>query len=183
MLVATDGSWAFALPKKTGSQSLSGMLAADDNGGGDGVNVAKTIGAFHDYKWEGDGRRYMVVRDPRERLASMYWWSKKEQNFNQGPGGADEWLQRFAAMLDQPRIGDMDEWLVTQGEMARVFQPDKIFRFEEGLDAVVAYLGLYVRTQCRNVTKEKNHERLAFSQTFKAIPSEICDWLDDDLLR
>jgi hypothetical protein len=178
-LVALDQSWAFCLPKKTGSQSLAGMLAPGCMGG-DWPIYAKIEGEFHGCEWDGAGKRYMVVRNPQERLASMYWWSTREGNFNAGPGGPDAWLARYAELLSANKPHDA-EWLPTQGKMAQRFKPDRAFRLEDGLQAVLDHLGVTVpHIQRRNETRDKRSDRKPFDQTFTVIPGRIRQWLDSD---
>lgn len=178
-LVELDNSWAFCLPKKTGSQSLAGMLAPQEMGG-EGAGYATLIGDFHGCEWDGQGKRYMVVRHPLERLASMYWWSIKEQNFNVGPGGPDAWLKRFVVLLQENKPANA-EWLLTQGEMAERFRVDRVFRLEDGLQNVLNHLGIAVdHIQRRNETRGKRSDRQPFAATFTHIPPCIQQWLDSD---
>jgi hypothetical protein len=164
-LVALDKSWAICLPKKTGSQSLVGMCEG----------VADVVGEYHGCEWDGEGERLMVVREPKERLASMYWWSRKEVNFNCGPGGPDEWLERFADLLGKP-----DEWTISQREMAERFKPHKVFRLEDGLRAVLDHLGIKAELQHRNRTQDAKSQRKSFAETFTRIPWRVRQFLDSD---
>lgn len=163
-LVALDNSWAICMPKKTGSQSLVGACAG----------VAE-VSDYHGCEWGGAGERLMVVREPKERLASMYWWSKKEANFNPGPGGPDEWLERFADLLNKP-----DEWTLAQSAMAARFRPSKVFRLEDGLQAVLDRVGVKATIQYRNRTADAKSERKSFAETFATIPGRVQQWLDSD---
>lgn len=171
-LVATDGSWAACLPKKTASQSLVGACEA--------AGTARVEGEWHGADWAGTGRRLLVVRDPRERLASMYWWSLKEQNWNRGPGGPAEWFARFRELRAAYKPADR-EWVASQRELAAAFRPDVVFRLEDGLAAVLAAVGLDSTHERRaNVTAGKRSVRRPFAETFPADLPGLPGWLAED---
>lgn len=172
-LVALDGSWCVALPKKVGSQSLVGMLTED-------TPVARVVGEWHGCEWDGTGRRLLVVRDPRARVASMYWWSVAQQNWNRGPGGAAEWFARFLAKRARPK-GDDSEWVTSQREFAARFRPDAVFRLEYGLEVVCASLGIEPpRIRRANVTAGKRSVRKSFAETFRGDEAGLAEWLTED---
>lgn len=170
MLVANDQSWAICLPKKTGSQSLVGML------GPEGAGVADVVGAYHDAKWDGDGRRYLIVRDPHERLASMFWYSLKERQFCAHPD-VRVWIDLY---LSQQRGEHNAEWLMTCAEAADEFRPTRVFRLEDGLMPVLDAVGVTLdmlpdglqHVQFRNVTKAKYVPRLSAAETFAPLTDE-----------
>src|SRR5262245_54835054 len=169
-LVALDNSWAVCMPKKTGSQSLVGMCEG----------MAEVRGEWHGCEWDGTGERLIVVREPHERLASMYWWSLKEGNFNHGPPHPDAWLARFAGLLETNKQHDA-EWLQTQGEMAAGFRPERVFKLEDGLRVALDYLGVSVsHIQRRNETRGKRTIRLPFGETFGIVPERVQQWLAAD---
>jgi hypothetical protein len=172
-LVALDGSWAVCLPKKVGSQSLVGMLTED-------APVARTVGEWHGATWDGTGRRLLVVRDPRERLASMYWWSLAQTTWNTGPGGASEWFSRFLTRRTNPKADDR-EWVTSQREYAAAFRPDEVFRLEEGLESVCRALGVEPpRVRRANETAGKRSTRKPFGETFRGDEPGLSEWLTED---
>jgi hypothetical protein len=171
-LVAADKSWCICLPKKTGSQSLVGACEA--------AGVARVEGEWHGADWAGTGRRLMVVRDPRERLASMYWFAVSGQHWDWGPGGPAEWFGRFLARRTNPKAGDR-EWVTSQRELAAVFRPDEVFRLEDGLAAVLAAVGLDRACERRaNATAGKRSARKPFAETFAPDLPGLAEWLAED---
>lgn len=169
-LVALNSSWAFAMPKKTASQSLVGMCEG----------VAEVQGEMHGAEWNGSGRRYMVVRNPYERLASMYWHMMREANYLFG-GDPTAWLSRLIEMRPQRNKGPLTEWLVTQSEMAVQFQPDKVFRLEDGLQSVLDAIGVVVPMQHRNMGGDKRITKRNFAETFGDPPAAIVELCRPDM--
>jgi hypothetical protein len=170
-LVAKDGSWAVCMPKKTASQSLVNMCET--------IGVASIVGEWHGGEWDGNGCRYMIVRNPYERLASMFWYSIKEGSFCYGPGDGNKWLERFADELRSPKQPHL-EWTATQSRLYSVFKPDEVFKLENGLSSLLIKLNVNIEMRYLNKTKDKHSMRKSFSETFSVIPSLVDQWLQDD---
>lgn len=177
-LVANDGSWAICMPKKTGSQSLHGMLSG----------AAEIVGEFHGGEWEGTGKRVMVVREPYERLASMYWFSLSTGiGLFMGEGGAAKWLDRFVAGFAWKHKPAYAEWVLSQSELAEQFRPVVVCRLEDGLEKVFDVLGLEQPTHIHraNITKGKHSDRRPFAETFTgasaAALAAVESWCRPDL--
>lgn len=172
-LVANDQSWCVCMPKKTGSQSLAGMCEG----------IASVVGEWHGCDWSGTGRRYLVVREPRERLASMYWYSQANGGGAWGDRGVIGWCERFAQMVDARKLGDL-EWWMDQGEYVERFQPNQVFRLEQGLQPLLDLLGVTTPMQYRNKTKGKRTDRRPFAETFQGVPAGLMEpihtWLRRD---
>lgn len=173
-LVANDQSWCVCMPKKTASHSLVGMTEG----------VACVVGEWHGCDWSGTGRRYLIVREPRERLASLYWYSQVHSGGAWGPGGVIGWCERLLQMANRRREQDF-EWWATQSDYAERFQPDQVFRLEEGLQQILVAIGQpETPIQFRNVTQGKRIERRPFAETFRDVPKttmdDICAWLCRD---
>lgn len=167
-LVALDDSWAFCMPKKTASQSLVAMTEG----------IAEVKGDWHGTDYEGKGKRYMVVREPYERLASLYWYSQKEMSYPlAGPPDVNGWLERFFAAHEQ---GKDKEWTPTQSEKASAFGPEKVFRVEDGLILILRALGLPAQAEAwRNRTAAKYHHRLPFNATFRSARPDLRALVDE----
>ena len=156
------------MPKKTGSQSLVGMCEA----------VASVVGDWHGCEWDGSGRRIMVVRNPYERLASIYWHQRVEGNNLFGTPDPVEWLMRFIEALPQWRKGVFYEWLASQSQMAESFHPRTVCRLEDGLDAACKVVGVNVPVQFRHVGGDKYTKKLPFAETFQDLPNNLRDAVD-----
>jgi hypothetical protein len=172
-LVAIDESWAVCLPKKTASQSL--VMACEATG------IACVVGEWHGAEWEGSGRRFMLVRDPRERLASMYWWALAGQHWDWGPGSSSDWFARFLEKRRSPKAGDL-EWITSQREMAIRFRPDRVFHLEDGLSLVLAAIGLDATHErwVNRTLERKRALRLPFAETFASDIPGMREWLIED---
>ena len=140
-LVALNDRWAFGLPMKTASQSLVTCLAPSTFGR-HGDNMAAMHGDWHGTRYEGAGERLMVVRNPYERLASLYWFSfERTTAWLTGEGGPLAWLGRLIARRDGQHEPEDRDWLSTQAEFAAEFKPARTFRLEDGLAAPLSHVG------------------------------------------
>jgi hypothetical protein len=165
-LVAHDKSWAICVPKKTGSQSMQAMLNP----------VAQASFPFHGGAWDGVGKRYMVVREPRERLTSMYWFSQTPDAGSPELQGASapDWFERFLSLRAN---GGREDYTATQAELAKQFQPEQVFKLEDGLDPLMQRtLGYVPPMQRLNQTAE----RRTFDETFPEVSEPLQAWLADD---
>src|SRR5690606_17215304 len=99
-IVANDGSWAVFTPTKCGTTSLEGLLC-------DILKVGVKSKPRHsmfieDHSVPLSAMKYMIVRDPRDRWASMYWAIDRWTN-----NGSHPFLWEYAGEL----IPFVEEWL------------------------------------------------------------------------
>ena len=177
MLVSIDRSWAICTPKKTGSQSLQGMLA----------DKATVEGDFHGPVWFGEGKRVMVVREPYDRLASMYWFSVAQGVGLFMGGTASEWLRKFVAGFGWKHKASYQEWVTSCSDLALVFRPDVVCRLEDGLELVFDAVGLERPEHIRHMNQTGNgkDQRKSFAETFgsadAATLAAVDEWCKPDL--
>ena len=177
-LVAVDGSWALCMPKKTGSHTIVHYLSPTTHCLL-GPDFAKVEG-----EWHGGfvpdcfhGRRLMITRDSLSRLQSMFRYSieMREKCFRLADGNFPDFSGWLDVILrckwkDDGTIGgaftcpptrydhyqhNLQEYSAHQSEIAKQFQPDEVFRLEDGIERVFEALGVYVGTPIvRNDTKK-----------------------------
>lgn len=169
MIVSHDGAWCICSPKKTATQSLEGMLVPQ---------FASIVGEMHGSEWAGSGERILVVRNPYERLASMFWFALKSHANDYRPAlGATEWCRRLLA--DQyVNKSVAREWSRNQLQLAAEFRPSVTFRLEDGLMRVVNHVGVYVDEQRRNVTGDSKASRKPFAETFALADESLRQAID-----
>lgn len=116
-LLDVDGKWAVCMPKKSGSHSLIKLAGGEDLVFGDwhGCDLPEGF----------DGQRLMLIREPLERITSMYWdWPApwNEPLFPipiHGSVAPEEWFLRY---LKGPFRSHW--WSDLQSELAHEFRPD-----------------------------------------------------------
>lgn len=164
MIVADDDAWAICSPKKTASQSLDGMLVPQ---------FGKQVGEIHGSEWSGAGKRVLVIRNPYERLASMFWFALKEHVSDHRPDlGPEEWCRRVLAGQHVEKAVER-EWCRNQRQHADEFTPSVVCRLEDGLSRVCEAIGAGVLEQRRNETASAKAKRKSFAETFDGVCASV----------
>lgn len=156
MIIENNNKWAICTPTKTGTYSLQHTL----------INRLKVAHKLqydkHDTEYNGKGKRYMMVRHPLERWASMYWFfvNLEERDASVflkkyiGRGiniFAEEWISRVKNKANEPNTMYLDNYY----DIYLKFKPDKFFKLEDGLQNVIEFLGYDIKVSRSNVTKDK----------------------------
>jgi hypothetical protein len=132
-------------------------------------------------EWAGTGRRLMVVRDPRERLASACTGSHSRASTGTGDRAARRSGSAGSSPGGRVRRPADREWVTSQRELAAAFRPDEVFRLEDGLAAVLAAVGLDRAHERRaNATAGKRAARKPFAETFAPDLPGLAGWLAED---
>lgn len=157
----------FCTPKKTGTHSIHSMFRKH----------GEVVSPWHSTEWPNDGRiRLMVIRHPLDRLASMFHFAQRVNS---------AWLKRyadygFAAWWPKFRDAPLNDWTKTCADYEDEFQPDIVFKLENGLDEVARYLEIEVKERFNNAT----HRRPSWEET---IPDGLVDqcslWAHRDIER
>lgn len=147
MTVANDFSWVLCTPSKTGSTSLATTLI-------NRLGVAHREGSQHSTICHHTGaQRIMVVRNPFDRWASMYSFCKAKRpkaylseftsNINLF---ANEWIKQI------DNIKRNTYWTDNLSVQAMEFDPQHVFRLEDGLQNVIDHLGYDIKVSKTNTT-------------------------------
>lgn len=100
----------------------------------------------HSMYWDGTGMRLMVVRNPYDRWAAIYWRhhqrrDKKGIYLSDFAGDINEYVYEWNR--DRKHSSNpTTPWCFNQSEMADMFKPHKTFHLEDGLDKVLKYLNV-----------------------------------------
>jgi len=176
MIIAKDDSWAICTPPKTGTVSLQTALVP---------NFANTLQYRHQSSYTGKGERILVVRNPLERWASMYWFTKQKARTAIFLGAYTLNVDMYAHQFFIRRELDPHPFFTdNQVEFHKKFEADIYFKQEDGLQKIMSYIGLgYVQVPHENQTKSK----VGWQQTSKLLNKEnynkVMEWADKDLFK
>lgn len=160
MIIDYEDRWSVCTPTKCGTYSLEGTLI-------DRAQVAYKHVPRHD--WDGGiGDRILVVRNPFDRWASMYWFMVQE-------AGKGIWLQDYVDTIDEfveqwsacspPDLQRM-MWHSDLTTYAEKFKPDRVFKMEDDYERVLEYLrSRYAMTLPRMSRRNTTRGRRSTTET------------------
>ena len=175
MFKAYDDSWAFGTPKKTGTHSVHSMLKQH----------GEIISPWHEPRWNlpETCTRYMIVRHPLDRLASMYWFSRRVKSAwlkKHADQGLEQWLEHFMR-------GDNTQWNGTLDAFASIWRPTKVFKIEDGFERIADHMFLSHSITCTprktNVTKSRADVAETFSEVSSELMKAVHNWAQADMER
>ena len=182
MTEANSLKWVICSPAKTGSYSIERTLISK-------MEIAhkwKTqnrVGTFYDGKAK---ERILVVRNPLDKWASMYWFMKEVHGKGRTiwMGKHTNSIENFAThWLEAVRNNPHANWTDSYSDMALKFKPSKVFKLESLKFDLEGLLGYEVELLHANKTGFK----LPWKETKKELSKKNLDgimaWAKPDLKR
>jgi len=194
MIINDEAGWILTSPSKCGTESIMSMVKK--------ANVpymyyqmpkhARVVpDEFRDYT------RYMVVRNPYDRMWSAYqwlrrrkWWRHDEivqMNFGQYCRMIYRLRDQHFDMLEDPTVhGGMSDWLFSCSDIAMAWEPTRVWRLEDEFDRMVRQLALGVEIKHTNADKsgvQPSWSRMADAYTNGAWAIEDCEQFGYELVN